>query len=667
MYAPLARMESYTADVDSDGESTPLREELAQLRAQEESIRQRLLDIDRACASRKAPFLEELARIRYLLDAKEFEIEHHLQSRVSEAFVPPGPESLSFVHGSFFDYFCSFVIIANLVLMVLELQHADNRALWISLDSFFLGWYLVELGMKFCYYQHFLWIGDLQTVWWNWLDLIIVVSGIVDQWVLPLIGDHIRFSVSSLRCLRLLRLFRIFRALRLLKFLLKSDFSWTEGRAFETFMMSVIVVNALVMWLELDFPWQGWGLTEHLLLTFYSFELAVRMRRWGSRFFCHREDWMWNMMDFCIVILGILEQWALPLFDLIVYVLYAKPLDNGGGGIREAVQVLRVVRVVRVLRLARLVKEIKPLHRLMSGLMEAMQAIGWVMLLTFFLLYAAAIVFTTLVGQGYIFGGDVPPAAESLYGSVSRTFLSLFKLMNDDQSVVQPIIGTVGGQFLFCGFMMVSNWLMLAILTSVVSDHMQEASRLNVKEDAELVQGLAKNSARRRMVAVFEEVDKENTGVIAENDFFALMETEEICMELLDASGLDVKDLTELFNYTAHIDDKGLKVILYNQFVDHLQNQANLASERTALHIIQRIRSMEHRQEHRLNKALLKLGVSNDEIAELPSMGKELNTLVKVVAKSTRSNSHSRSKQRHQHKKSSDELSSPTKSIDSWA
>lgn len=217
---------------------------------------------------------------------------------------------------------------------------------------------------------------------------------------------------------------------------------------------------------------------------------------------------MWNVMDFCIVILGILEQWALPLFDLIIYVLYAKPLDDEGGGMRETVRVLRVVRVVRVLRLARLVKEIKPLHRLMSGLMEAMQAIGWVMLLTFFLLYSAAIVFTTLVGQGYIFGGEKPPAAEILYGSVSRTFLSLFKLMNDDQSVVQPIIGTVGGQFLFCGFMMVSNWLMLAILTSVVSDHMQEASRLNVKEDAELLQGLAKTSARRRMVAVFEEIDK---------------------------------------------------------------------------------------------------------------------------------------------------------------
>lgn len=38
--------------------------------------------------------------------------------------------------------------------------------------------------------------------------------------------------------------------------------------------------------------------------------------------------------------------------------------------------------------------------------------------------------------------------------------------MNDDQSVVTNIISTVGGQILFYTFMMLSNWMMLAILTS---------------------------------------------------------------------------------------------------------------------------------------------------------------------------------------------------------
>ena len=64
---------------------------------------------------------------------------------------------------------------------------------------------------------------------------------------------------------------------------------------------------------------------------------------------------------------------------------------------------LRIVRVFRVLRLARLLRSVKQLYKLIRGVVESMASVGWVIILTFILLYSAALVFTTLVGRGYIY------------------------------------------------------------------------------------------------------------------------------------------------------------------------------------------------------------------------------------------------------------------------
>merc|ERR1711981_622028 len=107
----------------------------------------------------------------------------------------------------------------------------------------------------------------------------------------------------------------------------------------------------------------------------------------------------------------------------------------------------------------------------------------WVMLLTLLVLYACAIVFTSLVGKGFISGGAITPESEEFFGSVSKSLFSLFKLMNGDTSVVEPICNNIAGQLLFAGFMVISNWAILAILTSVVSDNMISSSRKALEDD----------------------------------------------------------------------------------------------------------------------------------------------------------------------------------------
>merc|ERR1712176_47831 len=102
----------------------------------------------------------------------------------------------------------------------------------------------------------------------------------------------------------------------------------------------------------------------------------------------------------------------------------------------------------------------------------------WVMILTCFVLYGMSILFTSLVGHGVLYGDDVPEprAAREAFATVPMSFYSLFKLMNGDTDVIEPLsdesFGTPGcvGKLLFMFFMIISNWAILAILTSVVSD-----------------------------------------------------------------------------------------------------------------------------------------------------------------------------------------------------
>ncbi|CAE8649413.1 unnamed protein product [Polarella glacialis] len=249
------------------------------------------------------------------------------------------------------------------------------------------------------------------------------------------------------------------------------------------------------------------------------------------------------------------------------------------------------------------------------------------MVLTFMLLYAASIVFTTLVGRGFIYDDDDAPEFESakkLYGTLLRSFVSLFKLMNDDQSVVEPIIGTIGGQLLFYGFMCMSNWMMLAILTSVVSENMMSASRKIATEDTRLEEDLNRDSVKRRLMAVFKGLDTDNNGSLDEDEFYKMIQDDSLRSDLYDASGLEAEDLLDMFKCVSFLNKNGKRVLPYATFITCLNDAHKVCSQRSALHIMERLRAMEHRTEARLNKALVKLGVPEEELNELPSIDKNM-------------------------------------------
>jgi len=282
---------------------------------------------------------------------------------------------------------------------------------------------------------------------------------------------------------------------------------------------------------------------------------------------------------------------------------------------------VRMFRLLRVLRLVRLLRAIKPLYNLLLGVMESLKAMQWVMLLTLLTLYAGAITWTSLVGRDML----PPPMIEGengtnktidtvllnmthkYFGSVPDSLFSLFKLMNGDTSVVGSVTHTVCGQLLFAGFMILSNWAVLAILTSVVSDNMISSSARTAKQDAKERTEKERQARLTRLESIFQEVDKSNNKVIDEEEWRGLMEDKVLREDLCDVTGLNQKSLQEVFDCasTARDPDEttpsahpSSRVLTFQSYMDALEEETATADKQSVRSVIMHLHGLESMIRH---------------------------------------------------------------------
>jgi len=612
-------------NIDSEAPFSPtnLRQKIVGLEVKEAELQKRLDALDKMWESRRLPLLGEIHILKKRKEQWVLELETAEEEAKEIPSPPPGPRHLSCVDGTVFGCVCHVVVILNLMLMALEIWHPHRMRKYQIFDHLFLLWYVLELVVKALYFQHELLIGRCTVVWWNWLDVIIVMGGVVDQWMLPVItatmpttSVHHGGGFRALRFLWLCRVMRCLRVLRVVKVFRQMDLSWTDGPRFESFILSIIALNAVLMGLELDIPWAGWQYVEHGFLVIYTFELVARLKRWGCRFFVAEEVRLWNNIDFLIVSAGITDLWMLPVVRHLSAFLTDAPVPTTGHSLGGALTIMRMMRLLRVLRLVRLLRSVKPLYRLLMGVISALQAMQWVLILTVLVLYGAALVFTSLVGHGYLYGGNPPAAAMVDFGSVPESLFSLFKLMNGDLSVVEPICGTVMGRLLFAVFMILANWAILAILTSVVSDHMISMSQQTDQEDYMKQADEADRECTQQLMNLFMAIDKDCSGGVTEDEWNELMKDPKLCDALCKASKLPKGDLQDLFiclsskvehNMKGRLLHSSGRVLDYENFIFNLKDESKAADRRSVLHLMSCVRSLEISMEQRFNEMAARL------------------------------------------------------------
>lgn len=600
-------------------ESTPkdrerdIRAHLELMRTHEALLAHRLEKVKERYAFRREATVRQADVHHQKVEACKEKLDQLMQSR-NPAFVPPpdppGPASLRFVEGNLFMCIASLIIVANIVTMVLEMLDRAYAQRFFWVDQFFMLFYIAELTMKAILMHRTLLIGEFRVVWWNWLDAVIVFTGVLDMYLKPLLidfglvheGSH---GPSVLSFLRMLRLARLARILKIVNVFLKSDLSWTESDQFQAFIMSVIGFNSVLMGFEADLPnFAGWFYIEQVLLTIFTFELLVRLKYNGCSFFCSAGV-VWNWLDFIVVVGGIVDQWMMPLIALVQELAGQEPSTPHGMG--HIMTLLRMARLLRILRLARLVKNIPPLYKLAVGIVHAFQGMTWVMILTFVVLYSFSLLAVLLIGHGLVFTGAVPKEAK-VFSSLMESFFILFKIMNSDLGDIQPLLKVFPPmKAATAGFMVLTTWSILSILTAVVSENMISASEEAREEYGDDAKARRVVRSTMKLGEIFDWIVQEfneSPGTISFDTFQKVLDDTDLVDELLDATDLDEGSLRDLGPIMSQPMPNGDLVIERERFVLSLQEYSDSLTERSFMALECRLAALEHFFHRRLRLKL---------------------------------------------------------------
>lgn len=539
-----------------------------------------------------------------------FKLEEELNRRNEDVSLPVHEEyaHLRFVLRDKFTAIACAVIVANIGTMILEIKHPEDASDFVFLDHFYMLFYVVELTLKAVVLQSALLCGPLSIVWWNWLDLVIVVAGVAEMYVEPLLvatgllSERGGGNLPILNFLRGLRLMRLARILKLVKAFWTSDLSWTDGNYFHIFIMGVILLNSIVIGAETEVPnWSGWFFVEQAFLIIFVFELTVRLKMatqrkgLGASFFAHPEDKIWNWLDFGIVAGGVFEQWLLPLVGIISHLLGFKTAPSLPSGVMS---LIRMARLARIMRLVRIVKSVPQLYDLVKGMAAAMRGIFWVIVLTFLVLYIFALLAVKLIGEGLAFADPPPEDVSKPFQGLFNSFFVLFQIMNGDQSILDPLfVNAPATKFIFVAFMIITNWSILSILTAVVSENMITVTEQNERERAEIERQEREARKTKQLHEIFDSLDKDRSGDLDLHEFERILRDDKSTArdELFEASGIGAQDLLDIFTYLSREPNQdGHPTVQKWYFLENLRQESVPPTERSIMRLEKKIRDVEN-------------------------------------------------------------------------
>ena len=227
-----------------------------------------------------------------------------------------------------------------------------------------------------------------------------------------------------------------------------------ENKAFELFVISVIVLSALVIGAKTyhipQLALDVFAVLDVGITLFFLVEIIVRMIAEGSlkRFF--RQGW--NVFDFIIVVASLV------------------PVDDS-----EAALLGRLLRVFRVLRLISIIPELRVL---LNAFMTAIPRMGYVALLMF-------IVFYIYAAMGAMFFSKINP---ELWENISISMLTLFRVATfEDWTDVMYETMTVYplSWIYYLSFIFIVAFVFLNMMIGIVLETLQREHEANSRETGE--------------------------------------------------------------------------------------------------------------------------------------------------------------------------------------
>jgi len=229
---------------------------------------------------------------------------------------------------------------------------------------------------------------------------------------------------------------------------------FVESRGFGGFIMTVIVLNAIILGLETDEGLMARAghilvMLDRIAIGIFTVELILKFMAYRLSFFKSG----WN------------------IFDLIIVIIAYVPASTG----------FSVLRALRILRALRLISVVPRMRKVVQGLLVAIPAMGTVILLLVLVFYIFAVMATKL------FGASFP----QWFGSLGASVYSLFQIMTLESwsmGIVRPVMEVYPLAWLFfVPFVMISAFVVLNLFIAIIVNAMHEADDKASHDERDLI------------------------------------------------------------------------------------------------------------------------------------------------------------------------------------
>ncbi|WP_238373206.1 ion transporter [Heliomarina baculiformis] len=224
---------------------------------------------------------------------------------------------------------------------------------------------------------------------------------------------------------------------------------FTDSRAFQNFILFVILFNAGILGLETsDTAMQRVGplikLLDRICLVIFVVEIGLKFFGRGLGFFRRG----WSVFDFVIVAISLIP----------------------------AAQGLSVLRALRILRLLRVISMAPSLRRVVEGLFKAIPGMASVFVLMAVIFYIGSVMATKLFGDSF----------PEWFGTLAQSGYTLFQIMTLESwsmGIVRPVMEQYQQAWLFfVPFIIVTTFAVVNLLVGLIVNSMQDAHH---EEDSE--------------------------------------------------------------------------------------------------------------------------------------------------------------------------------------
>ena len=230
----------------------------------------------------------------------------------------------------------------------------------------------------------------------------------------------------------------------------KKILAFIESKAFQQFIIGLIVINAIILGMETSKPlmqeygtWLTWA--NAIILYVFVAEILLRLYVYRLRFFTQP----WSLFDLAIVLIALIPA-------------------------SEAFSALRALRILRVLRLLSMVPTMR---KVIEGLLSAIPGIASVASIMVLFFYVFAVVGT------HLYSATFP----QWFGTLGETMYTLFQIMTLESwsmGIVRPVMDQHPHAWaFFVTYILVTTFTMLNLFIAIIVNAMHSDEEESAKAD----------------------------------------------------------------------------------------------------------------------------------------------------------------------------------------